>query len=236
MSPVAHSEPDVRSACFIHADLDEAGLTPNQFRVFCHISRRGVCTSSVESIASVCRMHADTVWACLRVLEDHGMIVRTARMGKPTEIQTSPPSAWAPTRNKGVPETKGRPLSSGGGTGNKGVPPTRNKGVQSISLKLIPLSEKAQREEFSLSGELPKPNGSPARVVPPRSPDADWIAGLKSDPAYRGIDVDRELAKAQRWATTNRRQCTRRFFTNWLNRADPAITPTTAKNDFSNGF
>lgn len=50
--------------------------------------------------------------------------------------------------------------------------------------------------------------------------DQEWIAGLKADPAYRGIDVDREHAKASRWCASNRKQLTRRRFENWLNRCD----------------
>lgn len=59
--------------------------------------------------------------------------------------------------------------------------------------------------------------------------DEEWIDGLKSNQAYEGIDIRRELGKAQTWAESKRRQCTRMFFLNWINR----IQPITAKGDYS---
>lgn len=42
---------------FIHSELDDMGLTPNAFRVYCHLARRagtGVAWPSYQSIGSVC--------------------------------------------------------------------------------------------------------------------------------------------------------------------------------------
>ena len=42
---------------FIHSELDDLGLTPNAFRVYCHLARRagtGVAWPSYQSIGSVC--------------------------------------------------------------------------------------------------------------------------------------------------------------------------------------
>lgn len=63
-------------------------------------------------------------------------------------------------------------------------------------------------------------------IQPPVSPegDAQWIESLKSNPAYAGLDVAVQLGRAQAWAATNRRQCSRKFFINWLNRADRPMT------------
>ncbi len=52
------------------------------------------------------------------------------------------------------------------------------------------------------------------------------IAALRENPAYSHIDIDRELNKATAWCMTNRRQCTPRFFVNWLNRIDPPLRPS----------
>ncbi len=49
--------------------------------------------------------------------------------------------------------------------------------------------------------------------------DEEFLASLRSDPTYSGLDIDQEAGKARRWCQANRRQCNRRFFTNWLNRA-----------------
>lgn len=53
----------------------------------------------------------------------------------------------------------------------------------------------------------------------------EFIAGLKSNPAYAHIDIDFELAKATTWCEVNNRQCTQRFFVNWINRIEKPLRP-----------
>jgi hypothetical protein len=56
--------------------------------------------------------------------------------------------------------------------------------------------------------------------------DSDFINVLKENPAYKGIDIDRELAKMDAWLLTpagKRRKKTRRFIVNWLNRIDKPL-------------
>jgi len=50
--------------------------------------------------------------------------------------------------------------------------------------------------------------------------DANWLDGLKRNPAYEGIDVMREHAKAAVWCENKRRTLSRARFINWLNRAE----------------
>jgi len=54
--------------------------------------------------------------------------------------------------------------------------------------------------------------------------DDEWLDSLQSNPAYKPLNVRTEFSKATIWAETNNRQCTRRFFVNWLNRVKPIIT------------
>jgi len=49
--------------------------------------------------------------------------------------------------------------------------------------------------------------------------DDVWIEGVEKMDCYKGLNIKTELGKAQAWCGTNRRQCTRKFFTNWLIRA-----------------
>ena len=52
----------------------------------------------------------------------------------------------------------------------------------------------------------------------------DFFKSLKSSPAYKGIDIDRELSKMDVWITNNPgRQKTRKFVTNWLNKIDAPL-------------
>ncbi len=55
-------------------------------------------------------------------------------------------------------------------------------------------------------------------------PDSEWIASLKEDKTYAGIDIDRELGKMQQWCSIRQLTPTRRRFINWLNRAEKPIS------------
>jgi hypothetical protein len=50
--------------------------------------------------------------------------------------------------------------------------------------------------------------------------EEEWLSELEANPVSAGLDVRRELGKAQFWCRENRRVCTRRFFTNWLIKAE----------------
>lgn len=54
--------------------------------------------------------------------------------------------------------------------------------------------------------------------------DDEWLDSLQTNPAYKLLQVRTEYARAIVWAETNNRQCTRRFFVNWLNRVKPMNT------------
>ena len=56
--------------------------------------------------------------------------------------------------------------------------------------------------------------------------EAQFVESLKANPAYKGIDIAREHNKAGAWCLANRRELTRRFFVNWLNRAERPMAVT----------
>ena len=56
--------------------------------------------------------------------------------------------------------------------------------------------------------------------------EEEWIKQLEADPVTKGIDVRKELGKAQFWCKEKRRVCTRAFFTNWILKADKAVNFT----------
>jgi hypothetical protein len=53
--------------------------------------------------------------------------------------------------------------------------------------------------------------------------EEDWIVQLEADPVSAGLDVRRELGKAKFWCRENSRVCTRRFFSNWLIKAERPV-------------
>ncbi|MEK7110433.1 MAG: hypothetical protein AAB867_01090, partial [Patescibacteria group bacterium] len=61
----------------------------------------------------------------------------------------------------------------------------------------------------------------------PTLTDDEFLTALKQNPAYKGVDIDRELGKMNAWLLTpsgTRRQKTRRFIVNWLNKIDRPLT------------
>ena len=54
--------------------------------------------------------------------------------------------------------------------------------------------------------------------------DSEWIASLKDDKTYAGIDVDRELGRMHNWCKVRKVTPTRRRFVNWLNRVDKPLS------------
>lgn len=70
-----------------------------------------------------------------------------------------------------------------------------------------------------------KPKGSPIT-------DLDFLSTLKTNTAYKGIDIDNELARMDAWlATRPGRKKTRRFIVNWLNKVDKPIGLTEAQSE-----
>lgn len=63
-------------------------------------------------------------------------------------------------------------------------------------------------------------------LPPSREVESDFVKSLQESEAYKGIDVRREFEKAKQWilAQGGRRQFTKRFFVNWLNRVEQPIT------------
>ena len=62
------------------------------------------------------------------------------------------------------------------------------------------------------------------------STDAEWIKSLRDNPAYAGIDVERELGKMTAWCSANQKQPSRRRFVNWLNRAEKPMAGATPRS------
>lgn len=55
--------------------------------------------------------------------------------------------------------------------------------------------------------------------------DEEWLQSIEQNPTYTGIDIRRELGKAQAWASEARKgTVSRRRFINWLNKAERPIS------------
>jgi len=78
-------------------------------------------------------------------------------------------------------------------------------------------------DQFTATTVQPAPSDSQKtqrKVVRKASPiDDEWLASLETDPTYAGIDIRRELGKAQAWASVKGVGVSRMRFINWLNKA-----------------
>ncbi|OWY63873.1 hypothetical protein B7486_50490 [cyanobacterium TDX16] len=77
--------------------LDEFGLTPNQFRVYCHLFKNavdGVVSESSESIAKVCKLTRVTVLRVLSQLMQMNLISCDRTPGKKSVFYLQPFSDW----------------------------------------------------------------------------------------------------------------------------------------------
>lgn len=72
---------------------------------------------------------------------------------------------------------------------------------------------------------------APASVNPKKLTDAEWLGSLKINPAFSGIDVEREAYKCRTWCETKRKHFTRPRFNAWLNRIDTPIAKKPGRFD-----
>ena len=86
---------------FIHSELDDYGLNPSQFRVYCHLARRassGKAWPSLPNIARTCHIHEQTARMALTVLVDRCLLAKESRPGKTAFYRINPRSSWKPAR------------------------------------------------------------------------------------------------------------------------------------------
>jgi DNA-binding MarR family transcriptional regulator len=87
-----------KGIAFIHADLDLYGLNPYQFRIYCHIARRGQCYSSLKTIANICKMSVRKTQYCLKELEELDLISKVIREGKTDIYELTDRSEWVESK------------------------------------------------------------------------------------------------------------------------------------------
>lgn len=86
--------------------------------------------------------------------------------------------------------------------------------------KAEPKQEPNGRERKGKEGEGKENDKKDSSADASAPTDAQWLEGLAKDPAFAGIDVQREFGKMSAWCRVNRKQPSRRRFINWLNRAE----------------
>jgi hypothetical protein len=109
--PAATEPQPLAGMPFIPGRLDDAALTLAQFRVLCHIARRGRCYESGPNMARACRVNRVTLWTALRFLIRWKMITKTGRPGMTSVFNITPITTWMePGRKQGLAEKRAYPL------------------------------------------------------------------------------------------------------------------------------
>jgi hypothetical protein len=160
---------------FNHRELDEYGLTPNEFRVYARISRRagetGVCYESIPNIAEGIGLSACTVRRCCQVLTLARLITESNREGYTTDRRITSMSLW---QNKAdLPgirkivlrgEKTRTPITSDRGI-SKDTPRTSDRGGLSPATG-APLSQQTGLPLSPATDEGNPSEGSPSEVNP----------------------------------------------------------------------
>ena len=136
---------------FIPSTLDDFGLDPYQFRVYCRIVRRagnGACFESVNNIAEACRMDRKKVFSSLKFLLAHRLIEKepTPKKGATVNYHLTPSSEWIHIEK---PEKKPR------GVPNMVHPPVPNMVHKGTPIEGTPIKERERAlslsDDFSFS-------------------------------------------------------------------------------------
>lgn len=82
----------------------------------------------------------------------------------------------------------------------------------------------ANRQHITKNGSRPRP----AKLS-----DTDWLAQLKADPTYAGLDIDREFGKCRQWCVTNHAVFSQKRALNWFNRVERPLQPEAPKGPYA---
>jgi hypothetical protein len=186
------------SPAFIHSKLDDFGLRPNQFRVYCHIVRRagaigGTFYESVPNCAAHCKIHVKTARSVISCLLSLNLIELVGcRNGCTKTYRVTSIEEWKPLPN-GYRSIKLGSVSKRESSPTNPIPGTH---TNLIPTKVIPKGFPNKAGGFSPGlekrdgGLIAKDRERIQKQIreerEKENPDKDIIAGLRSELA--GID------------------------------------------------
>ena len=191
------TKPDKPSPVFIHSALDEAGLTPSEFRIFCHVARRGECFAAIETIAEICRLSKDTVRAGLKSLAMQSFLIRQPREGQTTVHKVAPIASWNPS-HKILPLRK-----DSRGIKHNPTPMKRQQAHPSENMvgEVTPIE--VNPTEVNPKSNLPFEISIPKRLNKPEFLAAwkDWLTHRSQiKKPVNELQAQKELEKQNKWA------------------------------------
>ena len=99
-SPGGEATPTL-SLPFIPDQLNDYGLTCDEFRIYCHVvaivAQKGSCTEPVVKMAQTCRMSLHATNKALKALKEvHKLLIRNKRADSTDEYTLTPLDEWTP--------------------------------------------------------------------------------------------------------------------------------------------
>lgn len=82
-----------KNLIFIHSAVDQAELDVYEFRLLCHIARRGTCFASLTTTANICKMSVRKAQSTIKSLLEKELIVEKRRDGR-TNVYWLAPDLW----------------------------------------------------------------------------------------------------------------------------------------------
>ncbi len=109
-------QPDAAlSVLFVHSSLDDLGLDPEPFRVYCHLSRRagtGYAFPGLNSVAAACKINVKTARKAIQTLKELRMVDVQERAGHTSLYTLTASKEWV-TPTTLTPTVLGRTTTSG---------------------------------------------------------------------------------------------------------------------------
>lgn len=185
---------------FIHSTLDDFGLNPTQFRVYCHVARRagrdGKCSDSVATFGKACGLHPNTVRPALKLLVEHRLLSMHPRRGQTTFYRRNPWSEWIPLPDPsqellGVPPHKkpyGTPPKDCEGN------PSQKTGAKGTPSEVSPFKETSPpRQRWQIQKDIESVND---QIVRARNDRALWTDqhGTKRPEAQPKPEAQKRIA------------------------------------------
>ena len=139
---------------FIPAWLDDFGLRPLPFRVFCHLWRRrskdGKCYPAEKDIRTSCRIAKNSVWSAIAELEAVGLLTRRRGFGNSNQYTLYCKDTGHP--KQGVTQFDSTPEIGGDSTPEAGgVQYTQNRGLKGTPNKVLHKGERGTPASFTFS-------------------------------------------------------------------------------------
>jgi hypothetical protein len=147
---------------FIHSTLDDAGLSPTEFRLYCHVLRRsgssGYFDESGPNAARVCRVNQKTWRRSVKRLVDLHMLEAKPRTGATTIYKPASPNTWRSYPN-GYLGTRLGTVSKRVGTLPKRIPgdPTQTNTHKGSPIEGSPLKDLPPSDAVEMPNNLNTP-------------------------------------------------------------------------------